>query len=92
MIVFKQFLKDNNVDFDLFELNRSTKQYRNWKGVMDWQSQKDNPTSWIRDAFLWEKSLQQDINWDGLNYKWRDILVHNETEIIVYTHSFKPEW
>jgi hypothetical protein len=93
MIVFTDFLKDNGVDVQLFMKNCLPE----YTGFITHEGRYPRikityPKGWIKDAFLWNTSLQPRIDWPELNVKWRDTIRNVLIDEIAFTQSRSPKW
>jgi hypothetical protein len=82
MIVFEQFLKDNNITLKEFEANKN----KPMKKI-------NHPTDWIQYAFIWNETPQGHSYWLHLSKKWRQIVSNSNASQITYKlKNSQPQW
>jgi hypothetical protein len=91
MLIFTDFLKQQGVDLELFEKNCLHK-YRRWESSVHPEIDLDEPATWISNAFAWNYSLQQDIDWFSISRLWHKHCRETPKSQIIYIKSHSPEW
>lgn len=76
--LFKNFLKENNIDFDDFlSLNKYFYSEGNAYLLFEYI---DNPSQFINYSILWDKTQQGHKYWQKLHEKWNEL--YNRKKII----------
>lgn len=80
VVIFKKWLVSQGVDVDVFWENCKRKNQcwlGNLKATKRSKLKKRNPKDWSDYCFCWDNSIQKDVNWAELDYKWKCICKHN---------------
>ena len=75
--LFKNFLKENNIDFDDF-LSLNKYFYSKGNAYLLFEHI-DNPHQFINHSFLWDKTLQGLTYWRNLHEKWNELYNRKKT-------------
>mgnify|MGYP001485723177 CR=1 FL=1 len=96
---FKHFLQSRGVDINLF-IQNCTPEFQRWSTdrphFTDTHSsvyglRKDEPIEWLQNAFLWDNSLQRDIDWLEIDNEWEDLITDERYTKLIFGLDTPPQ-